>query len=65
VHPLRWLTEQRVTEARRLLETTELTVDPVAQRSGLGTAANLRLTTLRAGAEGPSVYRRSFREARM
>lgn len=59
--PLRWLTAQRLIEARRLLETTDLNVDMVAQRSGLGTAANLRQLMVRDAGVGPSAYRSAFR----
>ncbi|MQA62876.1 MAG: helix-turn-helix domain-containing protein [Actinophytocola sp.] len=60
VTPGRWLRSQRVRYAQRLLETTELTVEMVAHRSGLGTAANLR-RRLHAGlGVGPDTYRRTF-----
>ena len=42
VSPVRWLTDRRVELARRLLETTELPVDRVAQRAGFGTPTALR-----------------------
>ncbi len=59
--PLRWLTAQRLLEARRLLETTDLTVEQVANRSGLGSAANLRLHLSRDAATTPTAYRRIYR----
>jgi transcriptional regulator GlxA family with amidase domain len=59
--PLRWLSAQRVLEARRLLETTDLTVDDIARRCGLGTAVNLRTHLARDADTTPSAYRRSFR----
>ena len=40
--PMRWLNTQRVQETERLLEATDLTIDEVARRCGLGTAVNLR-----------------------
>src|SRR5205085_9327729 len=40
--PGTWLTRQRVEHARHLLETTDLSVDVVAERAGLGTGASLR-----------------------
>jgi transcriptional regulator GlxA family with amidase domain len=58
--PLRWLLNQRVQEARRLLEETDLPVDAVAWRSGFGTAASLRDHFRRATATTPTAYRRSF-----
>ncbi|HEY3980567.1 MAG TPA: helix-turn-helix domain-containing protein [Streptosporangiaceae bacterium] len=60
--PRRWLTAQRLLEARRLLEATDLTVDEIARRCGLGTAANLRLNLARDAATTPSAYRSAFRE---
>lgn len=57
--PARWLTDQRVLEARRLLERTELPVDQVAARSGLGSAANLRVQLARATGLTPTQYRRA------
>jgi transcriptional regulator GlxA family with amidase domain len=59
--PLRWLTAQRLLEARRLLEATEYSIDEVASRCGLGTAANLRLHLARESATTPSAYRTAFR----
>ena len=59
--PLRWLTAQRVLEARRLLEATDIPVEEVAQRSGLSTAANLRLHLGREVATTPTAYREAFR----
>lgn len=62
--PLKWLTHQRVSRARQLLETTDLTVDVVASRSGLGTAANLRARLRETCGVSPTTYRRRFhREA--
>jgi transcriptional regulator GlxA family with amidase domain len=60
--PRRWLTAQRLLEARRLLEATDLTVDEIARRCGLGTAANLRLNLARDAATTPSAYRSAFRD---
>lgn len=59
--PLRWLTAQRLLEARRLLEATGMSVDEVARRCGLGTAANLRLHLAREAATTPTAYRTAFR----
>ena len=58
--PLRWLTAQRLLEARRLLEDTDLPVDRVAVRAGLGTAANLRLQLARDAGITPTAYRRTY-----
>jgi transcriptional regulator GlxA family with amidase domain len=58
--PLRWLAMQRLYEARRLLESTDLAVDQVATRSGLGTAANLRMHLARELSTTPTAYRRTY-----
>jgi transcriptional regulator GlxA family with amidase domain len=58
--PLQWLLAQRVLEARRLLEETDLPVEEVAWRCGFGTAASLREHFRRTTATTPSAYRRSF-----
>jgi AraC family transcriptional activator FtrA len=59
--PLQWLLTQRVHEARRLLEETDLPIDAVAWRAGFGTAASLRDHFRRATETTPTAYRRSFR----
>ncbi len=61
--PHRWVTRQRVTLARRLLEATDLSVDEIALRCGLGTAANLRLRFAEVVQASPSAYRRTFHTA--
>jgi transcriptional regulator GlxA family with amidase domain len=61
--PLRWLLAQRVLEARRLLEESDLPIDDVAWRAGFGTAASLREHFRRAMVTTPTGYRRSFRPA--
>jgi len=58
--PLRWLLAQRVLEARRLLEESDLPIEDVAWRAGFGTAASLREHFRRVTATTPSGYRRSF-----
>ncbi len=62
--PLRWLLTQRLIRARELLETTDFGVDVVAQRCGLGSAANLRVHFGREVGISPSEYRRSHRADR-
>lgn len=59
--PGAWLAEQRVQLARRLLETTDLPVDTVGARSGLGSGANLRLHLRNAIGLSPAAYRRAHR----
>jgi transcriptional regulator GlxA family with amidase domain len=58
--PLQWLLTQRVLEARRLLEESDLPVEDLAWRCGFGTAASLREHFRRATATTPTAYRRSF-----
>jgi len=58
--PLRWLHAQRVDHARRLLESSDLPVETVAQRCGFGSAAILRQHFRRATATTPTAYRRTF-----
>lgn len=58
--PLAWLNQQRLARARELLETTDLPVEVVAQRSGLGTGAGLRQHFQRAVGTTPAAYRRTF-----
>jgi transcriptional regulator GlxA family with amidase domain len=62
--PLRWLHDQRILHARRLLEETDLAVEEVAARSGFGTATNLREHFRRATHTTPTAYRRAFAPAR-
>ncbi len=59
--PLQWLLGQRVLEARRLLEASDLSVEEIAWRCGFGGAASLRDHFRRATATTPTAYRRSFR----
>jgi transcriptional regulator GlxA family with amidase domain len=61
--PLQWLLAQRVLEARRLLEESDLPVEAIAWRCGFGTAAALREHFRRATATTPTAYRRSFKPA--
>jgi AraC family transcriptional activator FtrA len=58
--PLQWLLSQRVLEARRLLEESDLPVEAVAWRCGFGNAASLRDHFRRATATTPTAYRRAF-----
>ncbi|MFJ1701583.1 helix-turn-helix domain-containing protein [Streptomyces sp. NPDC088252] len=57
---LRWLHSQRVEYAKQLLESTDLPVDEVAARSGLGSPANFRIHFKRATRVAPLAYRKSF-----
>jgi transcriptional regulator GlxA family with amidase domain len=59
--PGAWLTQQRIEHARHLLETTDLPVDAVAERAGLGTGASLRQHMRAALGVSPLAYRKTFR----
>ncbi|PZG54434.1 AraC family transcriptional regulator [Spongiactinospora gelatinilytica] len=59
--PGRWLIQQRVERARRLLESTDLPVDRIASEVGFGTAASLRQHLNAAIGVSPATYRRTFR----
>jgi len=61
--PMQWLSRQRVLHAQRLLETTDLPVERVAERSGFGTAAALRMQFRRVAGTSPLAYRRAFQRA--
>lgn len=58
--PLRWLHAQRVLEARRLLEASDLPIDEVARRCGFGTAGTLRGHFRRSTATTPTAYRHAW-----
>jgi transcriptional regulator GlxA family with amidase domain len=58
--PLGLLTGMRVDRARRLLESTGLTVDRVAEQSGFGSYASLRHHFLRTVGVSPQKYRQSY-----
>lgn len=61
---LQWLLQQRTLLAQRLLETTDLSVEVVARRSGFGSAVTLRAHFQRALGTTPRDYRATFsREA--
>ncbi len=57
----RWLVQQRVALARRLLESTDSPVERVAAESGFGTAASLRQHLHAAIGVPPLTYRRTYR----
>jgi transcriptional regulator GlxA family with amidase domain len=60
--PGQWLLRQRVSHARLLLESTDLSVDVVARRAGLGSGTALRQHLRATIGVPPSAYRRSFRQ---
>ncbi|MBA2449189.1 MAG: helix-turn-helix domain-containing protein [Chloroflexi bacterium] len=59
--PTRWLIQQRVDRARRLLEISELPVEAIAHETGFGTAASLRQHLRDAIGVSPTAYRKTFR----
>lgn len=59
--PRQWILRERLGLARELLETTRLQVDLVAERSGLGSAANLRTRFRTDLGVTPTSYRQAFR----
>ena len=61
--PLQWVLHQRVGYAQRLLETTDLPIETVAQRSGFGTSATLRQHFGRVVGTNPLAYRQAFSRA--
>ncbi len=61
--PHQWLLAQRILLARRLLETTDLPVDRVADDAGFGSPAALRMHFQRSVRTSPLAYRRVFTQA--
>ena len=60
VAPGEWLVRQRIARARHLAETTDLTVEEVATRSGFGAVETLRHHFRRVVGTTPSAYRSAF-----
>jgi AraC family transcriptional activator FtrA len=58
--PYQWLVRQRVQLAQRLLETSDMPIEMVANRSGFCTAGNLRKHFGRLMDTSPQAYRRTF-----
>ncbi|MFD8675043.1 GlxA family transcriptional regulator [Streptomyces seoulensis] len=59
--PMRWLAEQRLDHARRLLERTDHPVDRVAADAGYGTGTAMRLRFREVLGVSPRAYRNAFR----
>jgi transcriptional regulator GlxA family with amidase domain len=59
--PRQWLLHRRVAHAQVLLESTDLGVETVARRSGLGSATALRQHLQATIGVAPTAYRRTFR----
>ncbi|PBC79718.1 transcriptional regulator GlxA family with amidase domain [Streptomyces sp. TLI_235] len=62
--PLQWLITQRVLQAQRLLETSDLSVDDVARRCGFRSPVALRGHFRRQLGVSPAAYRTSYRARR-
>ncbi|MBB4695060.1 GlxA family transcriptional regulator [Paractinoplanes abujensis] len=60
--PRQWILRQRIAHAQVLLESTDLGVETVARRSGLGSATALRQHLQAAIGVAPTAYRRTFRQ---
>jgi transcriptional regulator GlxA family with amidase domain len=60
--PLQWLLRQRILHAQRLLETTDLPIEVIAERCGFGSATVLRTHFRRVVDTSPLSYRRTFHE---
>jgi transcriptional regulator GlxA family with amidase domain len=59
--PLRWLLQERVRLAQRLLEQTDLPVQRIAERAGFGSAIALRRHFSEVAGTTPLAYRQAFR----
>ncbi|MFE0604939.1 GlxA family transcriptional regulator [Streptomyces sp. NPDC058892] len=60
--PLRWLVDQRIATAQKLLERTDLPMPEVARRSGFGSEVTMRQHFTSRLATSPRAYRTSFAE---
>jgi transcriptional regulator GlxA family with amidase domain len=56
-----WLLGARLSRAQQLLETTDESVDQIAETAGFGSAVSLRQHFAQAFKTSPSSYRREFR----
>jgi AraC family transcriptional activator FtrA len=61
--PAKWLLAERLTMARDLLESTEVSIEEVAEIAGFGTTATLRHHFRRQLSTTPAAYRASFGKA--
>ncbi|GCB44671.1 transcriptional regulator containing an amidase domain and an araC-type DNA-binding HTH domain [Streptomyces sp. NL15-2K] len=62
--PLQWLLTQRIRRAQELLETTDSSIEQIAEQVGMGTATTLRRNFNRIVGISPTAYRREFTESR-
>ncbi len=58
--PGAWVQRLRLDHARELLERSDLSIDAVAEQSGLGSSASLRVHLRRDTGMPPAMYRRAF-----
>ncbi|WP_129663589.1 GlxA family transcriptional regulator [Phytoactinopolyspora endophytica] len=58
--PIQWLIRRRLQRAQELLETTDLSVEEIASRSGFGSAVALRQHFRRTLVTTPTAHRRAF-----
>ncbi|MDI6105645.1 DJ-1/PfpI family protein [Actinoplanes sp. NEAU-A12] len=58
--PLQWLLYARIDRTRELLESSTLSISQIADRTGLGTAINLRAHFRNMVGTTPTAYRRAF-----
>ncbi|MFF7725654.1 GlxA family transcriptional regulator [Streptomyces sp. NPDC008001] len=62
--PLQWLLRARIHRAQELLETTDLPITHIADRTGFGSPTTLRHHFTRHTGTSPYAYRASFRQRR-
>ena len=61
--PGQWIIDQRIDLARHLLESTDLSIERVAERAGFGTATAMRQHLRASIGVSPKAYRRTFQGA--
>lgn len=61
--PVAWILAQRIRLAQRLLETTDLPMELVAERAGFGSPVTMRHHFAQRVRTSPQAYRRTFRSA--
>ena len=59
--PVKWLSHQRLTRVRELLEQTDLSVERIAAQTGFNSAVTLRQRFAQHLLTSPTAYRRAFR----
>lgn len=62
--PLQWILSSRIRHAQELLETSELSIDEIAMKTGFDSPANFRERFRRAFGVSPKVYRTTFSSGR-